>query len=360
MMEYAGKLCLAPMVRSGELPTRLMALKYGAQLVWSPEVIDRKIRTCTRRINPEFGTVEYVEPGKSKNSVVFRTDRAKEQGKLIFQIGSADPAIAVEGALKVIEDVDGVDLNCGCPKPFSTHGGMGAALLKTPDKLCSILSNLVEKVGVPHGKPISAKIRLLHAADPAPTLELVEKICKTGIKNLTVHCRTPSMRNREEPIYTFILDIYGVVKRHDISLIVNGGFTTRADFEAFRKQVGIPQIGGMFAEAAESNPTIFSDSPKPWHSVIREFIATSAACGNHPINTKYIMLNQIPGKLKFYQLVCKKRTHEEFAELAASIDDEDAVFIRTKQKDRQYPVKKRTLEETNPEPAKRPALMSNA
>lgn len=34
MVDYKGKLVLAPMVRAGELPTRLLALKYGADLVW--------------------------------------------------------------------------------------------------------------------------------------------------------------------------------------------------------------------------------------------------------------------------------------------------------------------------------------
>lgn len=42
MIEYTNKLCLAPMVRSGELPMRLLALKYGADLVWSPELVDKK------------------------------------------------------------------------------------------------------------------------------------------------------------------------------------------------------------------------------------------------------------------------------------------------------------------------------
>jgi tRNA-dihydrouridine synthase 2 len=33
-VDYRGKVVLAPMVRSSELPTRLVALKYGADLVW--------------------------------------------------------------------------------------------------------------------------------------------------------------------------------------------------------------------------------------------------------------------------------------------------------------------------------------
>lgn len=54
MVNYVGKLCLAPMVRSGELPNRIMSLKYGADLVWSPEIVDRKLAysdeaSCERR-----------------------------------------------------------------------------------------------------------------------------------------------------------------------------------------------------------------------------------------------------------------------------------------------------------------------
>lgn len=33
-VDYRGTIVLAPMVRSGELPSRLLALQYGADLVW--------------------------------------------------------------------------------------------------------------------------------------------------------------------------------------------------------------------------------------------------------------------------------------------------------------------------------------
>jgi tRNA-dihydrouridine synthase 2 len=42
-VDYRGKVVLAPMVRSGELPSRLLALHYGADLVWgrlSPSISD--------------------------------------------------------------------------------------------------------------------------------------------------------------------------------------------------------------------------------------------------------------------------------------------------------------------------------
>lgn len=40
---YAGQLALAPMVRGGTLPTRLLALRNGADLVWSEELVDYKM-----------------------------------------------------------------------------------------------------------------------------------------------------------------------------------------------------------------------------------------------------------------------------------------------------------------------------
>lgn len=339
MPEYAGKICLAPMVRSGELPMRIMALKYGADLVWSPEIIDRKIRTCTRIENDSLGTVDFVHMGKGgqKNAIIFRTDRLIEKDRLIFQLGSADPEIAVEAANTVIDDVDGIDLNCGCPKPFSTHAGMGAALLSTPDLLILILTNLVEKVGKPHNKPISCKIRLLDASDPQPTLDLAARICQTGVANLTVHCRTRDMRNRQVPIRDFVHKIYDVTHEHNVSLVINGGFTCRQEIVQFQQDMNNTNIGGMMAEAAESNPTVFAENPLPWGKVASEFVKTCIAYDNHPSNSKYILLNQVPGKSPFYQMLCKEKTNEGLLAAAEKIgDDGDKIFIRVMQKDRQY------------------------
>lgn len=342
MVSYAGKLCLAPMVRSGELPTRLMALRHGADLVWLPEIVDRKIRTCLRVENAHLNTVDFVDPRQPK-TVIFRTDRVRENGRLIFQLGLADPDIAVEGALKVVHDVDGIDLNCGCPKPFLTHAGMGAALLSKPELLTAILRKLVEKVGTPHLVPISAKIRLLSETDAAPTLELVRQICATGVANLTVHCRTRAMRNRQSPVRQFVGEIYKETARHNVSLVVNGGFSCRADFERFRAAIGIPQLGGMFAESAELNPTIFGARAAPWGEVVPEFVETAMRVGNNQANTKYILLNQVPGKLPYYQKICKVKTHEEFLAIArdagsGAADEGGKVFVRTMMKDRLYAV----------------------
>lgn len=40
-LPYSDGLHLAPMVRIGTLPTRLVALEFGAELVWGPEIVDK-------------------------------------------------------------------------------------------------------------------------------------------------------------------------------------------------------------------------------------------------------------------------------------------------------------------------------
>lgn len=48
---YRGKMILAPMVRTNAIPFRALALKYGADVVYSEEIVDRKIIGCRRVVN---------------------------------------------------------------------------------------------------------------------------------------------------------------------------------------------------------------------------------------------------------------------------------------------------------------------
>lgn len=52
-LTYDNKIILAPMVRVGTLPMRLLALDYGADIVYSEELIDWKLLRSVRRENGE-------------------------------------------------------------------------------------------------------------------------------------------------------------------------------------------------------------------------------------------------------------------------------------------------------------------
>ncbi|SMN21574.1 similar to Saccharomyces cerevisiae YNR015W SMM1 Dihydrouridine synthase, member of a family of dihydrouridine synthases including Dus1p, Smm1p, Dus3p, and Dus4p [Maudiozyma saulgeensis] len=360
-MSYAGKLVLAPMVRAGELPTRLLALQHGADLVWSPEIVDVKLIQTKRLINEKLNTIDFITTSNnnnnnrdSTNTVVFRTLPSKESGKLIFQIGSNNPDRAVQAALKVVNDVDGIDLNCGCPKHFSIHSGMGAALLSTPDLLCSILKSLVNEVGKPNNKPISCKIRILDNLQN--TLTLVEKICSTGITNLTVHCRTREMRNRDAPRWEYLKDIEIICQKAGVSLIMNGKLKDKAHFINTRKALGLPEtVGGMIADNAESNPSVFNDSPLSWPLVVNEYYQIAIKMENHFGNTKYMLSRIIPGKQKMYQYVTRCKNYDELNYLLLQMDNitgecksndplKNIESMRLDQKQQQQTDKKRSLE----------------
>lgn len=333
MLDYRAKFVLAPMVRIGELPTRLLALKFGADLVWGPEIIDKKLLTCERKVNEKLNTIDFLSKNGNKKipgmtDLVFRTYPEMENSKLVFQMGTSNPELAVEAAKIIINDVSAIDINAGCPKHFSIHSGMGAALLSTPDLLCDILSNLVNEVGKPNNKPISVKIRLL--PNKEDTLKLVSRLVKTGISNLTLHCRTREMRNREPPIRDYIDDINQICKNNNVSFIINGQIKDYNDFKKLQDKFG-NDVGAMIASEAEINPTCFNKSGQlPWFTTIKEYIKFADKFNNHPSNTKYCLTRMIPNEKnqnKIYHLITKAKTANEFSNIILNQMDDNGEFI---------------------------------
>ena len=53
-LSYIDKIILAPMVRMGTLPLRLLALRYGADIVYTEEIVDKKMVRTKRIVNGKF------------------------------------------------------------------------------------------------------------------------------------------------------------------------------------------------------------------------------------------------------------------------------------------------------------------
>ncbi|CAK9782553.1 FMN-linked oxidoreductase [Cutaneotrichosporon oleaginosum] len=280
---YSNKLVLAPMVRSGTLPARLLSLYYGAGLVWTPEIVDKAIIGAQRTVDPETGIITY-----HKGQGAIWTTHPIEKPFLIFQIGSADPALAAQAAKVVEQDVSGIDLNCGCPKPFSTHSGMGAALLSTPDLLLDILRALLRAVDI----PVSCKIRLLPGQQD--TRHLAARILRTGVRNLTVHCRTRDMRPGERAIWERLGDVVELGKRRGINVICNGDGEGTANWNTIKTQTGASSA--MLARSAENNPSVFSpDGPVDNITQVVPKLLNIAEYAKHSWgNTKFLLMQYRP------------------------------------------------------------------
>ena len=321
-VDYRGKVVLAPMVRSGECPSRLLALKYGADLVWGPETIDKALIGTTRHVNTATNTVDFTRfssngnkngavPVDQRESLIYRLHPEREGKNFVYQIGTSDPATAVEAANLIAKDVAGIDVNAGCPKPFSTLGGMGAALLKTPEKLCSILRALVTEVGTPHEIGISVKIRILDTAEQTETL--VRQLCATGITGLTVHCRTTPMRPREAAIRDQLRMVANVCREAGVACLMNGDVFSRE--EALGLITEYACDGAMIATAAETNPSVFrlaTDGGKAgWQEIVKEYVKAALEVENSWGNTKYLLGQMIPGKQPAYKAMTVTKSYSE-------------------------------------------------
>lgn len=280
-----------------------------------PEIIDKKIVQCKRVWNDKLKSVDFID---KSDKLAFRTVPELERGKLVFQMGTASPELAVEAAKMIAADVDQIDVNSGCPKHFSIHSGMGAALLRTPDKLEAILRALVTEVGEPFKIPISVKIRILDSEKE--TIDLVSRLVKTGIQLLTVHCRTTPMRPREPVIRDFLAKIADTCREAGVACYVNGDVEGRFQLQELMDTYGVD--GAMIARAAESNTSCFSaktkDSLVDWHTVAKEFVDYAMKYDNHIANTKYCLTRTIPGKAKCYQAVSQSKTYDD---ILRALDD---------------------------------------
>lgn len=328
-VDYRGKVVLAPMVRSGELPSRLLALKYGADLVWGPETVDKAMIGTTKKLNPVTGTLDFtrfpsnssrVPPPEQRESVIYRLHPTREHGRLIFQIGTASPTLAVEAAKMVASEVAGIDVNAGCPKPFSTSGGMGAALLQTPELLGSILEALVKEIGGPYEIGISVKIRLLET--PEKTESLVRRLCQTGITGLTVHCRTTPMRPRERAIRDQLRMIGDICREAGVACLMNGDVANRDQAIKLAEEYGVG--GGMIATAAEANSSVFRTEEEggllPWREVVREYMQIALDVDNRWGNTKFLLSQLMPGKAEVYQRVTGSKNYRQACEILELAD----------------------------------------
>ncbi|KAJ3016988.1 UNVERIFIED_CONTAM: hypothetical protein HDU68_011919 [Siphonaria sp. JEL0065] len=307
-LDYKNKLILAPMVRCGTLPMRMLALENGADIVYSPETIDRRLARSKRVENVVSNTIDFVD--LDDGTINLRV-HASEKAKLVVQIGSADPETAVQAALAVAQDCSGIDLNCGCPKKFSIQGAMGAALLSQPDRLCGMLAALVEKVPL----PITAKIRMLET--PEKTVELVQRIEKTGVSAIALHCRFRSERPQDPGHW----DIFEpIAKSINLPLIANGDLYSLKDVEKLKKIA--PSVSSfMLARGPESNFSIFNPTPCSPTQAIISYAKAAAQYDMVFHNCKYVLMQMWPASQK------RGRRAQLKGKIDSTQEEEDPVLL---------------------------------
>ena len=294
--------CLAPMVRANSTPLRILALDYGADIVYSEELIARRLELCVRKDNDELKTIDFVDA--SGKTTCLRVDPARETGRLVVQLGAADGACAARAAALVADVASGVDLNMGCPKPFSTTGGMGQALLKDPERAAAIVSAL--RRTLPESVAVTCKIRLL--PEVGETCDLIRQLHSAGASAVAVHCRYAGVDPPKDPQLATQQRVFEKLRKEHVAfrescaLLANGDLYTPSQIAA----VDAYTDGILVARPALLDPSaIFRRDAdrRPKLEVLQSYVRYSQRYDAHPKNCKYVLQEMLakrrhPGEVR--------------------------------------------------------------
>lgn len=196
--ELPSNVFCAPLAGCSDLPFRRMTSHYKPGLIYTEMV---KMDALVRNDPHTFRMLDY-EIGMHP---------------IGGQLCGSKPELAGTCA-KIIEDLgfDVVDLNCGCPVDKVTKDGSGSAMLKTPEKIGEILSNMVAVVKI----PVTVKIRAGWDANSICAAEITQIAEKAGASAICIHGRTRSQAYKGPANWDYIAQARQVAQ--NIKVIANG------------------------------------------------------------------------------------------------------------------------------------------
>ncbi|KAG5463873.1 hypothetical protein LSCM1_00046 [Leishmania martiniquensis] len=290
---FYHKTMLAPMVRVCSPGFRALCGAHGADVVFTEEVVAAKLAKCQREV-VHYSTVEapmsdYVSydafKGAYKRSVVLSTPlrtattycghkaECVVAPRIVLQLGVADPARGAAAALVCSDDIDGIDINMGCPKKFSVQNGFGAALMKRPEVGGAILRavhdavNSDVRVEARGGRRIAISLKTRLEDTTEGTVEMLRAVLAAAqhtptsplLHAITIHARTPNQRSEQAPLYDRASEVVRACRADaafdGICMVLNGSILSRQDGEAKRALYGFDGI--MIARAALEDARCF-------------------------------------------------------------------------------------------------------
>jgi len=224
-----NNLFLAPLHGFTVNAFRLLCKEFGAGLVYAPIMHENAL------LNNPLEVIDVIE----------------EERPVAGQLIGKD-ALKLSKAAKVVEPfVDVIDLNLGCPRPKEVKCGIGAVLLRRPDKVKKLVSSLVESVS----KPVTVKVRLGYKE--INVLEIASICEQAGAKAITVHARTAVQAYGVPADWSWIKKVKEQV---GIPVIGNGDVFNPVDVKRMLESTGCDAV--MIGRGANGNPFIFQDSIK--------------------------------------------------------------------------------------------------
>lgn len=229
-----NQLILAPMAGVSNSPFRRLSRDFGAGLVYAEMVSDKGLMYDNERTK----------------KLLYMTDEEKPMAQQIF---GSDLETMVQAALYIDKNsnCDIIDINMGCPVPkVAIKAQAGASLMKNPDLIYEIVSEIVKKVS----KPVTVKIRSGWDNQSVNAVLVAKRIEEAGASAITVHARTRLQGYSGHADLDVIKAVKEAVK---IPVIGNGDIIDGPSAKYMLEYTGCDAV--MIGRGALGNPWIFRE-----------------------------------------------------------------------------------------------------
>ena len=258
-VEIENPFVLAPMAGVTDLPFRGLCKEQGAGLV------------CTEMVSAKAISFH----NKNTKSLMEITP---QEHPVSLQLFGSEPELMAEVARSIEEQTfDILDINMGCPVPKVVNNGEGSALLKNPELIHRIVSEISHAIK----KPVTVKIRIGFEGYDVDPVEIAKIIEDAGGAAVAVHGRTRQQYYAGEADWETIGRIKDAVR---IPVIGTGDVDSPLKAEKMMKDTGCDAV--MIGRAVRGNPWIFREMnhyfttgellEKPSAAEIREMILRHA------------------------------------------------------------------------------------
>lgn len=243
-------------------------------------------------------------------------------------LGSKPEPMALNAVELVKHGAKAIDLNFGCPaKTVNSHEG-GACLLRTPDRVYSIIKAVRD--AVPQDIPVSAKIRLGYE-DRSSYLDNAQAVEAAGADELTVHARSKADGYKPPAYWHYIADIRNKLK---IPVIANGEIWSVEDYIRCREESQCEDV--MLGRGLLSRPDLARQikaylkgaecTPMSWSEICQMLYSyyqlttplyETRNCGNRVKQWLMYLSRNYPQAQVFFEAIKRKTTPAEFEQCFA-------------------------------------------